>query len=104
MLVKQGDTVKVSKFVYDKWYHATGAVQDVHTDTNFHRIFIKVAGDWYEPINDFCNTCKLLTVIDPATMKQIDYMIKLGYDGDISNTMRKSQASDIISMLKSEEM
>ncbi len=93
MTIKAGDKVEVSKWVCGKFYSAAGIVEQV-TDE-----YIKVAGDWWKPVNDFENKCTLISVIDPATDKQIAYLIALDWQGNY-DTLRKSQASFEIDIIK----
>jgi len=91
--IKAGDQVEVSKFVYGKFYSAAGIVEQVANE------YIKVAGDWWKAINDYENKCTLTSVIDPATDRQIAYLIALDWQGNY-DTLRKSQASFEIDIIK----
>jgi hypothetical protein len=93
--IKVGDTVEVTKFVLDTWYHASGTVEQVTNDG------IKVNGDWYYARTDYTNKCNVLAVVDPATEKQVAYLKTLGWQGDY-NTLRKSQASFEIDDIKAQ--
>ena len=94
MDVKIGDTVRVWKFVYDREYEGQGRVEMITDDGH-----IFVDGDYYRPINDLMNKCEIISVVDPATQKQIDYLRALGWNGD-EQTLRKSIASAEIDQRK----